>query len=144
MWNPFSDAAQGAVKGFGEAIKDAVGAFKADPTKVVELESTLEKARLDLEGKIEEAGAKALESVNATMREEAKSEHWMQWSWRPFVGYTFSLVIINNYILYPYFGKFGMLKADIPGDLWSAMLVVLGVAAATRGAVQWQKAKGET
>ncbi|MBE7413834.1 MAG: hypothetical protein HS130_00845 [Deltaproteobacteria bacterium] len=88
-----------------------------------------------------EAEAKALESVNATMREEAKSEHWMQWAWRPVVGLTFSAVIINNFILMPYLMKFGLEPIEIPGEIWSAMLVVLGVAAGTRGLEKWGRAK---
>lgn len=84
---------------------------------------------------------KFVETVNATMREEAKSEHFLQWSWRPMVGYTFIGTVVNNYVFLPYFAKFGLLPVDIPGEIWSAMLVVLGVAAGTRGLVQWQAQK---
>ena len=94
MWNPFSDAAEGAVKGFGEAIKDAVGAFKADPTKVVELEVALSQAVLQAEATI-------MASINATMQAEAKSEHWAQWAWRPAFGFTGAATLANNYILLP-------------------------------------------
>lgn len=88
-----------------------------------------------------EAESKAMESVNATMREEAKSEHWMQWSWRPLIGYTFAGVIINNYILLPYFKGMGLMPIDIPSGIWEAMLIVLGVAAGTRGLEKWQREK---
>lgn len=74
-----------------------------------------------------------IESINATMREEAKSEHWAQWLWRPCVGFTFCLTILNNYILLPYFVNYGLKPIIIPDGIWSAMLVVLGVAAGTRG-----------
>lgn len=125
----FGDMAKGGVEGFGGAIKAAVSAFKADPTKLAELEQAIEQARLTYE-------ASVIASVNATMQAEAKSEHWMQWSWRPTVGFTFSAAIINNYILYAYFAKYGMQQVTIPDELWTAMLVVLGAAAATRG---WEK-----
>src|SRR2546428_4752002 len=75
-------------------------------------------------------------SVNATMQAEAKSEHWAQWVWRPTIGLSFSAVIVNNFILLPYFAKFGLQPIVIPDDVWTAMLVILGAAAATRG---WQK-----
>ena len=129
MWNPFSDATQGAVKGFGEAIKDAVSAFKADPTKVMEFDASLEKARLDLE-------AASVAAVNASMQAEAKSDHWAQWLWRPVVGFTFSAVLVNNYILLPYLMKYGVAAIVVPGEVWTAMLVVLGAAAAGRS---WEK-----
>jgi len=77
-----------------------------------------------------------IKAVNESMQAEAKSEHWLQWSWRPLVGITFSAVIINNYILIPYFAKAGLQAISIPSEMWNAMLVVLGVAAGTRG---WEK-----
>lgn len=82
-----------------------------------------------------------IESINATMREESKSEHWIQYSWRPLIGLTFAAVIINNYILLSYLNAFGLQPITIPDGIWSAMLVVLGVAAGTRGLEKWQKEK---
>lgn len=75
-------------------------------------------------------------TVNETMRVEAQSGSKMQRSWRPIVGYTFSAVIINNYILMPYFAPYGLQSVDIPTGVWNAMLMVLGIAAGTRG---WEK-----
>ena len=82
-----------------------------------------------------------IESINATMRAEAKSDHWLQWSWRPVVGFTFAGTIINNYILLPYFKGLGLAPIDIPSGIWQAMLIVLGVAAGTRGLEKWQREK---
>lgn len=126
MWNPFSDTAQGAVKGLGEAIKDAVSAFKADPTEVAKLQAEVNRLLVEHETKL-------VESVNMTMREEAKSDHWMQWSWRPTFGFSASFVIVNNYGLLPYFEHFGLKPIVIPPEVWAFMTVVLGVAAYTRG-----------
>ena len=126
MWNPFSDAAQGAVTGLGTAIKEAVGAFKADPTKVLELEAALAQATAKFE-------AEALTAINATMQAEAKSEHWMQWAWRPFFGFTGAAILINNYILLPYLVHFGVVVITVPAEVWIMIMAVLGVAAYTRG-----------
>jgi len=84
--------------------------------------------------------AKVIESVNATMRSEAVSEHWMQWAWRPTVGFTFAGVIISNYIFVPFAQSFGLEVPiiEIPANVWLAMLTVLGAAAYTRG-VEKQK-----
>ena len=91
----------------------------------------LEMEKLTLEeGKTLQA---QIESVNATMREEAKSEHWAQWLWRPCVGFTFCAVIINNFILIPYFISYGLQPIIIPEGIWSAILIILGVSAGTRG-----------
>ncbi len=76
--------------------------------------------------------AGALESVNATMRAEARSDKWWQSGWRPTVGFTFAAVILNNYVIMAYMGEWAK-PIEIPGGVWNAMLVVLGAAAATRG-----------
>jgi|SRR3972149_852692 len=132
-----------AIMGEGGILGGVVDVLKStgvipDPALKAKLQEMLLKQQISLE----EIWAKQIESVNATMREEAKSEHWMQWSWRPTVGFTFSGVIINNYILVPYLAKFGVLPLTIPGELWTAMLVVLGVAAGTRGYEKIMKANG--
>ena len=77
--------------------------------------------------------ADVIKAINETMRAESRSEHWLQWSWRPLVGVTFSITIINNYVLLSYFKSYGLQPINIPPDVWSAMLVILGVAAGTRG-----------
>ena len=72
-----------------------------------------------------------IKAVNDTMQQESKSEHWLQWSWRPLVGLCFVAVIVNNYIVMPYFPHLHTIA--IPAEVWSAMLVILGVSAGTRG-----------
>lgn len=120
-------------------VLKSTGVLK-DPEAVLKAEQALR----DYEVRMEEIAAKTIESVNATMREEAKSEHWIQYSWRPLVGFTFIAVIINNYILVPYVSTLiNIQPLDIPDGIWSAMLVVLGVAAGTRGLEKWQKEKGK-
>lgn len=87
--------------------------------------------------------AQVVAAINQTMQSEAKSEHWAQWLWRPVVGFTFSALILNNYLLLPYLGATGLQSIEIPSDIWSTMLVVLGVSAGTRGAEKiinnWRK-----
>src|SRR3972149_3602937 len=125
----------GALKLIGSVVDKAV----PDADKRIERKASLAEQLAKGEFDIELA---SIQSVNATMQAEAKSEHWMQWSWRPTVGFPFSGVIINNYILVPYLAKFGVLPLTIPGELWTAMLVVLGVAAGTRGYEKIMKANG--
>lgn len=126
MWNPFSDAAQGAVKGLGEAVKDAVSAFKADPTKVLELEASIAQATVAYQQTV-------ITAVNETMKAEAGSQHWMQWSWRPLFGFTACGVLVNNYILLPYLKPVGIVPIEVPSEVWIMIMAVLGVAAWTRG-----------
>ena len=81
-----------------------------------------------------------METINKTMQEEAKSEHWITYSWRPILGYTFAAVVVNNYILYGYLAQYGVQQIDIPVELWGAILVILGAASALRGYKQVKEA----
>lgn len=138
----------GGFEGILKGASDILSKFKADPTKVIELESDLEKLKINtqiesekLAVQIEEIRAKELETVNQTIREEGKSEHFLVWSWRPMIGFTFCAILVNNYILLPYFKNRGMEIIVIPPEVWSAILVILGVASAGRSVTSWQKAK---
>jgi hypothetical protein len=121
-------------------IAKLIGQFHLDPAKQAEMQKAVmdnaqevERWAHELEVKAMDNEIRAVETVNQTMREEAKSEHFLQWAWRPIVGFTMSAVMVNNYILLPYFRKFGLLPIEIPGEVWNVMLVVLGIAAGTRG-----------
>ena len=125
---------------------DPISAIADFASKLVDVGSKFipdEKNRLEFESKVMEYASRQQEAVNATMREEAKSENWIQYSWRPLVGLTFIGVIINNFVLIPYTAALGLdiRVIDIPEGIWSAMLVILGVAAGTRGLEKWQKEK---
>ena len=82
-----------------------------------------------------------METINQTMREEAKSEHFITYSWRPFLGYTLAAIMINNYILFGYLQQYGVQKIELPTEIWQVFLVVLGAASALRGWKQVEKEK---
>ncbi len=115
-----------------ELINSVVDKAVPDADKRIELKAQLaeqvNKGEFDLQ-------IASINAVNATMQAESKSEHWMQWAWRPTIGFSFAAVIVNNYIVLPYFGW--AKEVIVPDNVWTAMLVILGAAAATRG---WEKA----
>ena len=82
-----------------------------------------------------------METINQTMREEAKSSNFITYAWRPIIGFTFAAVIINNYILVGYLKQYGVQTIEIPGEVWNAILVILGAASAMRGWKQVEEAK---
>lgn len=122
----FGEETKAAVEGFTSGISKVISNFKADPTKVLELESAIAQETIKFQ-------QSTIAAINATMQAEAKSEHWMQWSWRPLFGYTACGVLVNNYILLPYLKNVGIQPIDIPSEVWLMIMAVLGVAAWTRG-----------
>jgi hypothetical protein len=134
MWNPFSDTAKGAVEGLGDAVAKAVGAFIADPTKVQEFTTAVMTASLAFQTSV-------ITTVNTTMQAEAKSEHWLQWSWRPIGAFIFYFLVVHNFVLASYFAKWGLVPLSVPESVWYAFLALLGVAAYTRGMNQIEQTK---
>lgn len=143
-----SDLLGGGLKGLASGAAEIIKTFKADPNKLVEAEQKIK----ELENKateianqltiaVEQEYSKQLETVNATMREESKSEHWAQWLWRPTIGFTFCAILINNYILLPYLKNKGMEIIVIPDNVWTSILVILGAASAGRSWTSVEKAK---
>lgn len=133
----FSGGTEGVLKG----VSDIVGKFVADPNQKLQLSEEIQKSIIEQQNKLIEQAEQEQANVNATMQAESKSEHWAQWLWRPMVGFTFCAILINNYILV---GYFTWAKAvPIPGEVWSAMLVILGATAAGRSLEKWQDLKNQ-
>src|SRR3990167_9175849 len=117
----------------GKLVDKYLPASMSEKEKV-EMELEMQKLIIEEEKNLQSQ----METINQTMREEAKSEHFLQWAWRPTIGLTFALVIINNYILVGYLSQYGVHSIDIPGEVWNAILVILGAASALRC---WSKVK---
>ncbi len=143
LGGPIGGAAGTAIKlissSFGvEETPDAVyEAIKSDPealakVKIVELNNQVELQKLFVESqKLEvQKEVSALAEVNATMRAESKSEHWAQYSWRPFNGFMFGISMFGIYFVLPLAGK---TIPDIPYFVWVAWASVLGVTTWHRG-----------
>lgn len=105
--------------------------FKLDAEKVILEENKLFAEQLTAQ----------METINKTMQEEAKSEHFMTYCWRPLIGFTFAAILINNFILVGYLKQYGVQSIDIPGEVWNAILVILGAASAFRGWKSVEEAK---
>lgn len=124
----------------GDLISNTVGKVIGGVVNKYLPASMSEKEKADMQLEInklvleEEKNIQAqLETVNSTMRTEAQSDKFIVYAWRPLVGFCFVALICNNFILMPYFASYGLQPIIIPDGIWSAMLVVLGVSAGTRG-----------
>ena len=88
-------------------------------------------------------------AVESIPRPRATDGIWIRfngakwYTWRHMIGYSFAAVLINNYILMSYLQKFGVVPIPVPDNVWTAMLVILGAAAAGHSweQVAYMKAK---
>lgn len=91
FWDSFlGSGIEGAAKGVGTLAKNLREAITGEEIQTDETRYKLEEIASNLE-----LGEQALaNAVNVTMQAEAKSEHWPQWSWRPFWGFSSALAFI--------------------------------------------------
>jgi len=108
-----------------------------DPQLYIQFRIRLQEIEL---GKLRE-NTKRLETVNQTMRAESKSEHWPQFSWRPFNGFSYPLAVFAIYFVLPLAGK---AVPNVPQWIWLGWLSILGVAVWDRGKEKRAKAGEET
>ena len=68
---------------------------------------------------------------------------WMQRSWRPILMLSIVAIIVNNYILFPYFSLFGLpaTMLQLPEKLWSLMMIGVGGYVIGRSGEQIAKTK---
>ena len=124
--------------------EQAVSALEKDPALALEFEKSMMVHTL----KMSQEQTKKLQVVNATMQAESKSEHWPQYSWRPFNGYMFAITLFMNYGFPPIanmfivaFGAVGaphLVPGSIPEFVFMAWASVLGVATYHRGKAKIQ------
>jgi len=129
----------GAIEAGSNLVNSVISRIWPDKTKVAEIQAQVQQQIIAGEYANELA---SIQAVNTTMQAEAKSEHWAQWLWRPVIGFTFAAVLINNYILMPYFQKL-LVPIVVPDNVWTAMLVILGASAAGRSFEKWQVGNGK-
>lgn len=118
-----------------------------------ELKAT--QALMNYELQTQQQLSSQIESINATMREEAKSEHWPQYSWRPSIGFAFAIQALSLGLTFAFliirialgYGLDGAAMNQISvvmgamAPLFLAEGGILGVAAGLRGMEKWQKSK---
>ncbi|MBK9497448.1 MAG: hypothetical protein IPO08_23580 [Xanthomonadales bacterium] len=134
-----------------------VAAALAHPDAAVKLREVEANRQIELQALVVRAESNRLaaetaaaESVNATIRAEAASEHWPSYSWRPFLGFCVGLnVIFSSALVLVVFVPvmFGVETAansiaQLPGVLGAlaainaTVLPVLGIASWYRGKMQ--------
>jgi len=120
----------------------AVKLAQIEADKYVALESlATEVARAELAAATQNAS-----DINATMQAEARSEHWVQFAWRPSIGFAVAFAIALSVLTV--FAAYGAaLFAErveglqhLPGIL-AAIMGIIGVASPILGIASWFRGK---
>ena len=118
-------------------------ALQANPAALLKFQEAANSFTLQLERE----DTKRLEAVNITMQAEARSNSWMQRSWRPFNGFLLGFSIWCDYFLLPILlAAFNSTLAleHLPMQVYMVWSTVLGISAWTRGQEKIKKAENPT
>ena len=149
----------------GDLIASALGvqntpqsiehAIQNDPEALAKIKLVEEQNKPLLQQQLLLAETTRIQAVNQTMQAESRSEHWMQYSWRPFWGFVSAVA----FLLFVVFVCYLALQAIRTGNMSSMTMVpqlissavmlfgipmtILGVASLYRGKEKLQRAGAE-
>lgn len=133
---------EGAAKGIGNLAKDVRAAITGEEPVGQQTKIALERIAVELE-QIEQQLPTA---VNRTMQVEATSEHWPQYSWRPFWGFASGAAFVFVISLCCYLGYRAVLGgkpealAMVP-QLVTAFSTLFAIPGAILGVTAWHRGK---
>lgn len=105
----------------GEIVDSILGKFVADKSQRDKLKAEINQALLDNELEIVKAGA-------ANVKAEIQGESWLQRNWRPILMMAIIMILVNNFLLFPYLSLFTdkVVVLDFPHDLYNLLTIGLG------------------
>ena len=124
--------------GMVSGITGLAGKFIQDKDLQLKLESAIKEKMLQHE-------VQFVSYQRDIITAEAKSQSSLARNWRPITMLVFVLIILNNYLIYPYIQLFGgtAVQLPIPDDMWSLLKLGIGGYIAGRsvekGIESWKK-----
>jgi len=118
----------------GDLISSGVNLFKTyfppdlTPEQAAKVEMGAQEFKKSITTSIIDYFKVEMASKSEIIKAEANSTHWIVSAWRPLTMLTFTAIVANNYIIYPYLSLF---FADapvlvIPPDMWDLLKIGLG------------------
>tara|TARA_R110002167_G_scaffold327956_1_gene534286 strand:- start:9 stop:407 length:399 start_codon:yes stop_codon:yes gene_type:complete len=124
--------------GMVSGITGLAGKFIQDKDLQLKLESAIKEKMLQHE-------VQFVSYQRDIITAEAKSQSSLARNWRPITMLVFVLIILNNYLIYPYIQLFGgtAVQLPIPPDMWDLLKLGIGGYIAGRsvekGIESWKK-----
>lgn len=100
-----------------DAIGNAIDKIDRSDEKL-ELQLRFKQLIVDLESSYLDYENKLLEGRTKIIEAEAKGDSWLQRNWRPLLMVICMFIILNNYVLVPYFG---IPTAVLDDHIWTLM-----------------------
>jgi hypothetical protein len=94
------------IGGLATDIREAIKGKEIDPNKLIDTYIEIEK-------------------LKASVIEAEMSGNWLQRSWRPILMMSLVVIVVNNYILFPYFPD-TLMMLDLPDELWNLLTIGVG------------------
>jgi len=94
------------VGGLATDIREAITGKEITPDKLIDTYLKIEELKVQV--------------LNAEMQ-----GNWLQRSWRPILMLSLVLIVINNYILFPYFPD-TLTMLELPNELWNLLTIGVG------------------
>ena len=85
-----------------DAVGNAIDKIDTSDEKL-DLQLKYKQLLLDMEGKYLDYEGKLLDAQKEVITTEAKGESWIQRNWRPLLMLVCIFIVLNNYVLVPYF-----------------------------------------
>ena len=124
--------------GMISSVTGLASKFIADKDLQAKLESAIKQKMLEHE-------VQFVSYQRDIITAEAKSQSSLARNWRPITMLVFVLIILNNYLIYPYIQLFGgtAVQLPIPPDMWDLLKLGIGGYIAGRsvekGIESWKK-----
>lgn len=128
------DILAGPVKGLVGSVGNIIDDLHTSGEEKAAAKQKLAELEANTLLSLTEAGQTLVKVQRDVLVAEAKGG-WLQSSWRPITMLVFVFIILNNYVLVPYFSAFGgqIPTLEIPNGMWALLNVGIGGYITSRG-----------
>ena len=116
--------------------------------KEIETNAIVEIRRLNVQLAIQQSQEEVakMQAINTTMQVESKSEHWPQWAWRPFWGFTSGTAFLSVCVFICYLSYKAVIMKDASAIgsiplIIGAFTSLFSIAGAVLGITAWGRNK---
>ena len=117
-FDPVSAISEGVGK-LSDLAKDVIDRVIPDKDAAAKAKAEIDKLNLDATLQVTMKGGDIVMA-------EARGESWLQRNWRPLTMLTFTFMVFNNYVLYPYLHTYGVVSLQFPTDFWDLLKYGIG------------------